>query len=593
MSRLVRLLAGVCGAAALLCAAAGLAPYETLRPLGELVRRAEDVTPERYGRYLHVAWGWAAAFALLGWWLWRRRESVARFLTALRHPPAPPDGPAVAPPPALSDGIAVGVLLLVGAILRLSQLDGPMAYDEAYTWINFARRPWYEAIGDYNSTNNHLLNTLLVHLCGRLFGPEEWALRLPVFVLGTALPLAVWLWAREWRGPDVALLAAALTAVSPALISYSADARGYMYVAAAAVALDAALGRLQRVNSPRAWIAAGLALTLGLCAMPLMVYPALGSLGWFVLLPHRSTLSAAVLPRDGVPARVRALGPLVALSGLCVALFHTPAYLFRGLQFLRDPILQSPTAGEFFGLLGRSWREAASWWIDGALPAWVWGGLALCGMMLWRGEPGGRWRWLAPFGVYLTLNVLQRVAPPPRIFLPLAPWLFLLAAEGVVTAWRWGAGRIVPIPPSECPRLRIVLAATLLIVGANEFLRRPVPFFPQERTNYVSIPEVVSRLQAEATARPEERHLLLAPLPCDLPAIFYLERGGLRMPVNVRPAPGDRVWLIARREESVEEVLRSDLIRCGDLVPDLAPWRQVAEFATLTLWTSVLRAPVP
>jgi hypothetical protein len=195
--------------------------------------------------------------------------------------------------------------------------------------------------------------------------------------------------------------------------------------------------------------------------------------------------------------------------------------------------------------------------------------------------------------VYLTLNVLQRVAPPPRIFLPLAPWLFLLAAEGVVTAWRWGAGRIVPIPPSECPRLRIVLAATLLIVGANEFLRRPVPFFPQERTNYVSIPEVVSRLQAEATARPEERHLLLAPLPCDLPAIFYLERGGLRMPVNVRPAPGDRVWLIARREESVEEVLRSDLIRCGDLVPDLAPWRQVAEFATLTLWTSVLRAPVP
>ncbi len=589
MTRLVILMAVACGVAAVVCAAAGLVPYETLQPLGALLRRAADVTPERYARYLHCAWGYAAVFTLLAGWLWRRREPIARFLGALRHPPPAPVAASFAPPPSRGEWTVVGIILLVGAALRLSQLDGPMAYDEAYTWINFARRPWYEAIGDYNSTNNHLLNTLLVHLCGRLFGPEEWALRLPVFLLGTALPLAVWWWAREWRGPDAAVLASALTAVAPALISYSADARGYMYVALAAVVLDAALGRLRRCESARDWLLGWWALTLGLCAMPLMVYPALASLGWYALSP-RSVIAAGVTAAgEGFAKRLRSLGPWAALSTLAVALFYTPAYLFRGFQFLRDPILQAPAAGEFFVLLARSWREAARWWIDGAAPPWWWGGLAVCGWVLWRREGGSRGRWLAPFVVFLFLNIVQRVAPPPRIFLHLTPWVFLLVAEGVVTAWRWVVSRFVPAPRTEFPVVRSVLAACLLMAGAHEFRRRPIPFFPEERTSYVSVPDVITRLHSEVAARPEERHVLLAPLPCDLPAIFYLERAGLRVAVNARPAPGDRVWLIARRNESVEQVLRSDLIRCGDLARDFSPWQRVAEFATLTLWTAALQ----
>jgi hypothetical protein len=593
MTRLVTLLAGVCGVTAVVCVAAGLVPYDKLQPLGALVRHPEDVTPERYGRYLQATWGFAAAFALLGGWLWRHHATTARFLGALRHPPQTPEAAPFATSPSGGEWTVIGIIVLVGAALRLSQLDGPMAYDEAYTWINFARRPWYEAIGDYNSTNNHLLNTLLVHVCGRVFGPEEWALRLPVFLLGTALPLVVWRWGREWRGPDAAVLAATLTAVAPALISYSVDARGYMYVAVAAVVLDAALGRLQRCNSARAWLAVWLALTLGLCAMPLMVYPALAALGWFVLSPRCVIPAGITAAGDGFVKRLRSLGPLLALSGLCVALFYTPAYLFRGFQFLRDPILQSPAAGEFFLRLANSWQAAAVWWIDGVVPAWLWGLLAVVGVVLWRGELGSRGRWLAPFVVFLGLNVVQRVAPPPRVFLHLAPWAFLLVAEGTATAWRWGASRVVPVPRSEFPVVRSMLAACLLVAGANEFLRRPVPFFPEERTSYVSVPAVITRLRVEVAARPQERHVLLAPLPCDLPAIFYLERLGLRVAVNIRPAPGDRVWLIARRHEAVVEVLGSDLIRCADLAQDFTPWQRVAEFTTLRLWTAVLQPASP
>ena len=51
-----------------------------------------------------------------------------------------------------------------------------MAYDEAYSFTNFARRPLVEALSDYNNTNNHLLNTLFMHVMYVLFGQQDWAL---------------------------------------------------------------------------------------------------------------------------------------------------------------------------------------------------------------------------------------------------------------------------------------------------------------------------------------------------------------------------------------------------------------------------------
>lgn len=577
---------------AVACAIAGLIPYERLQPLGGLVRRPDDVTPERYQRYLHVMWGGAGALGLLAGWLHRRRDAVEAFLRELVAPPVPCSDQHRAASTGTLDWLLPSAIVVAGAGLRMAQLGAPMAYDEAYTWLNFASRPWYEAIGDYNSTNNHLLNTLLVHVCGKLFGPQEWALRLPVFLGGTLLPAAVWVWGRDWLGRGVAAVAAALTAVAPALVSYSADARGYMYVALAAISLDASLGRLQRRSHARTWAAAWLALTLGLCAMPIMMYAAVASLGWFVLTPHGADDSPAGEHRWS--QRLRSVLPLVALSALAVAAFYTPAYLFRGMQFLRDPIMQSASADRFLEEAARSWRAAAGWWTDGAIPSAVWIVAAACGVLFW---PGARWgwlRWWAPFVVVSGLNAAQQVAPPPRILLHLAPWVYLLCGVGVE-----GLRRIVCRPSTESasgsisPAVATTAVVVILLAGGVESLRRPVQFFPEERTSYVSVPEVVDRLATELANRPGERHVLLAPLPCDLPAIFYLRRLGVETPVNVRPRPGDRVWIITRLGEGVDTVLSSPLVGCGDLISGFEPWRTIEEFRTLRLATAVLKSPAP
>ncbi|MEZ6068416.1 MAG: glycosyltransferase family 39 protein [Planctomycetaceae bacterium] len=597
MVSFIRCLAVVFGLLSLLAGVAATASIEDVRPLGAYVRRAEDVTPERFARFVMAAgWYWGVLTALSAG-LWWRTEQVAEFLRSLwRGDATTPAGPQVISQPAAQAGpsrvewFAVLVIAAVGCGLRLAELNAPMAYDEAYTWINFASRSLPEAIGDYNSTNNHPLNTLLVYVCGRLFGPQEWALRLPVFVLGCSLSLLVWRWAREWRGREPACLAAAIVAVSPALISYSVDARGYMFVAVAAVVLDTAMARLRLRSNPRDWLAAFLAITLGLCAMPIMVYPTFASCGWYLLTrcgaPRDSNLAApAPAPAPGLTGKLLQLLLLGGLSVVAVSVFYTPAFLFRGFQFLRDPIMLADKTTNYLAAFGQSWIGAAGWWCDGWFSPWVWGAFAALGLLVWPRTWFDQSRLWLPFAVVAAINLWRHVAPPPRLFLHLAPWAYLLCATGVAILFARGAEKVWRHGDAG-RRAMLVAIAVVLTIGAWEHRRRETPFFPEDRLGYQSIPELVERLHSEVAARPDERHLLFAPLPCDLPSLFYMDRHGFRIPHNRRPERGERIWLIARRGESIDQVLGDGLIQAGDLTNDFTRWRRLAEYQTLSLYTA-------
>lgn len=564
-------LARTCAALLLLAAAtaalAGCLPYERLQSAGAWIRRASDVTPERYVRYLHVCWFFAAVLGLAAWQVWRRSGAA----TAAQLPRARA---------AIDAGTASGwtralllAVLVVGGLLRLQRVDEPMAYDEAYSYLNFASRPWYEAIGDYNSTNNHLLNTLLMHVAARLFGPEEWALRWHVLIAGSLLPWAAYVWARDWLGAPAALPTAACVAVSGLLIAYSADARGYILVALAALLWDQALSGLGSAPGRGAWWSAWGALVAGLCAMPIMLYAATASSSWFLLVGARG---GAMAFRERAWTLATIWGPAL----VAVAAFYAPAYIFRGLMFLEDPIMQSVSRAEFIRSLGAGWLAAWGWWTAGPIPGWVWGGLIACGAVTLP-DQRARLRWGLPFVTVLVLNLIQQVAPPPRIYLHLAPWVFVAAA--------WGAVRLLQTVRAGPQQAGWGIALLLLAVGGGYAAPRPVLFDPRERSDYVSVPDAVLRIVLDVQARPRERHVLLAPLPCDLPAIFYLRRAGVELPVNEPPRPGDRVWLIARPHETPGDVLSTPLLQMEHLASRFVDWELVGRYETLRLYRSSLR----
>jgi hypothetical protein len=116
------------------------------------------------------------------------------------------------------DGVAVALLALVGLVLRLAFLQQPMRYDEALSFNEFASRPLYYALSFYPEPNNHLLNTLLVHLLYAVLGSDPWVLRVPALVAGVLLVPATYTLGRMLATREAALLAAGLVAASSYLV---------------------------------------------------------------------------------------------------------------------------------------------------------------------------------------------------------------------------------------------------------------------------------------------------------------------------------------------------------------------------------------
>src|SRR5690349_13254008 len=83
--------------------------------------------------------------------------------------------------------LLLGGLTLIGLLLRLPDLNKYIAYDEAYTFIHFASRPFKHILADYSAPNNHIFHTLLMGVSYRLFGAAAWALRLPAFIAGALM----------------------------------------------------------------------------------------------------------------------------------------------------------------------------------------------------------------------------------------------------------------------------------------------------------------------------------------------------------------------------------------------------------------------
>lgn len=561
--------------AASLSAMAGCIPFDWIVPWAGKIRHPDDVTPERYVRYLHVCWFFAVGTAVMGGYLLRRKALAAHFIATL-----------------LSDlRSALGgwklkggrdswltlTLIILGGGLRLSDLPQPMAYDESYSYVNFASQPLHLALGDYNSTNNHLFNTLLMLVCDRLFGQREWALRLPVLTFAVALLPAVWMWSRRWFGPLHAWLTLAMVAVSPLLMTYSVDARGYMYVACAAIVLDASLAAVHEGTQrwSLAWVAAWGAVVIGCWSMPLMIYPLAGVLSWFVILAGWGREN-----RTGKPGeRLKQLCVAGWPAAVAVAVLYAPSYIFRGMLFLSDPIVARAEGPEFLRALGPVWGKAFLWWFEGPVPWPVWLLLLVLGLA-WLPRNRMVWvRMLCPFAAVLLLMTTQRVTPPPRIFLFLAPWSYLIVSHAVVTAAGWlpRSGRAVQLT-----------AAALAVAGLVYAVTHPVLIDAGERLSYLSVPDVIAHIDQTRKREPSAAQRLIAPLPCDLPSIFYMEQRGFRIPVNGEPVPGEMIWLIARHHETPADVLSSSLVDLTEWTDRIEPWQRVVDFQTLTLYRSTV-----
>jgi hypothetical protein len=416
--------------------------------------------------------------------------------------------------------LMVAVPTLAAVALRVSFLNQPMRYDEALTFNEFASRPLYYGLSYYPDPNNHLLNTLLMHLAYLGLGNQPWVLRLPAVAAGVLLvPATYWL-ARQLYDARVAVLAASLVGVGSYLVEYSTNARGYTLQALCfVVMLGLVLVAVQR-QSLSALLLAALVGALGAYDLPTMLYGvAIGAACFWLWSGTREE-----------QRRVRAPHLLAAglVLGLLVVLLYLPVLVISGADKLISnrfvvPLGWTELGPELARSLGRTWdfwnRDVP--WPLAALLA-VGFAVAMALELRKRRVPLGL---LAPL-ICLLLVAAQRVAPFERVWLFLLPLYLAIAAAGLA---RFVDGRL--------------LAAIFgLVLG----------FFTLTSGSILTSPETGAFPEAEAVTSALAPRLapddaVVTQLPASLPELqYYFPRYGLPTALLVRPPEeGQNVWVVA------------------------------------------------
>ena len=262
--------------------------------------------------------------------------------------------------------IILGAIMLIGFLLRIIDLNQSIAYDEAYTFIHFASRPFKHMLADYSAPNNHIFHTILVGIAYRLFGGQPWALRLPAFLAGMLMIPAMYLTARRFFSQFQALAAAGLVAVIPLFINYSVNGRGYTLLVLFALLLANFGGLLVVRPGKLALIAFILTAALGFYTIPIFLYPMAGISLW-VAVSYLFTDQ----PRQD---KLRKLGIFLGaclLAGLLTAVLYSPVIFFgSGLSsIIGNEIVKSLSWSTFVENLDPRLLKAWNKWMIGVNPA--------------------------------------------------------------------------------------------------------------------------------------------------------------------------------------------------------------------------------
>lgn len=328
----------------------------------------------------------------------------------------------------------IAMAVIAGFALRLASAQGALWLDEAWS-ASFARdvRTIAGVFWQINHDNNHHLNTLWLQIVGFDAHPA-WQRMLSIVTGTVAAGIAG---AIGWRrSAATGAIVAALFALSPVMVSYGSEARGY---APMMLALLVAILMVDRwLDAPdRAPNATGIALAVlfGCLAQLTMIFGVVALLGWAGLREWQRSGFA-----DAVRSVSKALGPAVIAAIGVVAINFAPMLAGRTYEI-----------GHYTPFDFRTLREGLRILTDSlfALPVGLWGlaGLGLLAATLPPVRPHAPLYLLVLVALPVTVALLQLGnSGNPRYFLVIAVVALLLVGEALGLLWsRWRSTRLAAL----------------------------------------------------------------------------------------------------------------------------------------------------
>ncbi|RMB25741.1 hypothetical protein C8J47_3690 [Sphingomonas sp. PP-F2F-G114-C0414] len=326
---------------------------------------------------------------------------------------------------------ALLTIVLLGLCLRIWSARGGLWVDEAWSAVFAARAGTPLGVFlEINHDNNHHFNSLWMQMWG--LGASPLALRSLSIATGTlTIFVAGAIGARQ--GVVHALVAALLFAVSPILVNYGSEARGYapMLLAAMMMIWRVAwvLDDPRRRSSRTAWGLGGLAL-LGLFSQLTMLFFVLAIVAWTVWVTARR------MPIDAaLGSTIRLLLPSLGACLLAVGTtFGAAALSTTGMQ-----------VGDYSGFSRAVWATAMTTMVSSTLglpDAERWIVMVPSVVVVWLGlRARNRRSIIGPFAIVASifplLFPLLEIGNSgfPRYFLLTAVAILLLAADGIAYAF--------------------------------------------------------------------------------------------------------------------------------------------------------------
>jgi uncharacterized membrane protein len=415
----------------------------------------------------------------------------------------------------------VVAITLVGALMRIWKINEPVAYDEAYTFIYFATRPFQQILSDYSAPNNHILHTILVSFSYKILGGHTWIVRLPAFLAGTLSIPAGYLAARRILNINQSLAAASLISLTPWFISYSTNGRGYTLLTLFALLLLNFAGLLIHQQSRSALIAYGITAALGFYTIPIFLYPMAGISLW--------VLATYLVDQDSWNSRSRKIWAFLgtcALAGVLTFILYSPVIFFGtgAGSILSNDIVEPRDWNTFTTNIGRrigkTWQD---WMLNIVLPVQY---ILLAGFLLSvffykRVSKQRLPLQVAMIVAIMILLVLQRVAPFPRVWLFLEIFYMLFAGAGLVWLVERFAGQVLATD-------KIIPAAILLLV----LLVFTSKYFHTRQMSIRASSDFPEQHAAEyLSSHLKNGDMIFSIAPVDMQTAYYLYMNGV--PYNV------------------------------------------------------------
>ncbi|MCE5270952.1 tetratricopeptide repeat protein [bacterium] len=444
-------------------------------------------------------------------------------------------------------GIAVAaVLILIGILIRLEFINQTIKYDEAFTFIRFARLPFTKLIGYYPLPNNHILHTILVKASILAFDPWEWAIRLPVFLAGILLLPVMFVLGNKAFGPGSGYWALALSATSSGLAAYSVNARGYMLVCLfTAVVFWAAVNIRGKGGSTKDWTLFVLGSVAGLFTVPVMLFSVAALSAW-LLWDVNPALKGG---RKTVLLRLAAAGGCI-LAG--TALCYTPLMLDSGLKALiANKYVTPQPMPQVLSQLPEFAKSVIEYFVEVLpLPMQILLGVAF--ILGLRRAP------LLALSLVLTtllLIIYQRVIPPVRALSSGLVFFLLFSASGMQSIGGWITQRV------KLPRgipLDLILAVAWAVTGSIFLLKQPS--LGRQDEHYPEAREVAAYMDPLMN---DKSDVVAMPPECEIIAYYLSDRA--QKDVNIDSDinnPKEKMLFVANlRHGSVDSIMQSHLFR--------------------------------